>query len=104
MPQLETSRVLLRVPGMVLFDLLLLFHGVWASVSPATCGEGSWLCCQRSFEPVKLQGQKGNLGGLFCDGRAGSPKGQSWWAVLSLAEMLLEFAAGREAGEGDVVT
>lgn len=57
----SVSPVLLRVAVMVLFDLLLLFRGEWASVSPATCGEGSWLCCQRSFESVKLQGQKWNL-------------------------------------------
>lgn len=57
----SVSPGLLCVTVMVLFDLLLLFHGVWASVSPATCGEGSCLCCQRSFESAKLQGQKVNL-------------------------------------------
>lgn len=75
---------LLRVTGTVLFDLLLLFRGVWASVSPATCGEGSCLCCQRSFESAKLQGQKVNLVGFFLWWKSRFPKGTELMGSIEL--------------------
>lgn len=96
------SPVLLRVAVVVLFDLLLLFPGAWASCQSchlwrgllAVLPEVIWVCKTAGTETKPCS---------FCDGKATSPKEQNWWAVLSLAEMVLEFAAGREAGEGDVV-
>lgn len=107
--------LLFRVRAMVLFDLLLLLLGVWASVRPATCGEGLLAEQQKLIYWIwskTAPGTETKPWVFVVEELLPRRDRTAWqsWAWLKYCRglctkcLVVEFVVGREAGGKDVVT